>query len=657
MTRPGTQARRGDDLFGSILEPRPSAFALLHRPEANGAGVLDVLTGDVSEVAELKDIPRPAGGPPPAGGGPPAGGETRHDVLAIIPYRQIRERGFDCADDGTPLITLRVSRQGTVPVKEALARIPNLPVDVSDCHFDVTDAEYADIIRTVITDAIGQGEGANFVIKRSFITSITDYTPCRALAFFRRLLEIESGAYWTFIVHTGDRTLVGATPERHITLRDGQVTMNPISGTLRYQMAVPSLPEVMSFLYDQKETDELYMVLDEELKMMTRICEPGVRVTGPRLKEMARLAHTEYFIEGSSRWDIRDILRESMFAPTVTGSPLENACRVIRRYEPSSRGYYSGVAALIGHDASGAATLDSSILIRTADIDSGGRLRLGVGATIVRHSDPAGEAAESRAKAAGLMAALGAGRSTRFGAHPDVRGALQRRNATIAAFWLGQETTRKRPFPALAGCRTLIVDAEDTFTSMVEHQLRAMGMPVTLCNYNEIPSFASFDFVVLGPGPGDPSDARHPKIASLRTAVGSLLAERRPFLAVCLSHQVLSLRLGFGIRPLPAPNQGTQQEIDLFGDRQQVGFYNTFAAWADADTTTVDGVGVVGISRDRDSGEVYGLRGPHFASLQFHAESVLTQNGAHILGTSITHALSNASRSWEGGAAKIAARI
>ncbi|MFL4341875.1 chorismate-binding protein, partial [Pseudomonas aeruginosa] len=98
--------------------------------------------------------------------------------------------------------------------------------------------------------------------------------------------------------------------------------------------------------------------------------------------------------------------RETLFAPTVTGSPLESACRVIRRYEPQGRGYYSGVAALIGGDGQGGRTLDSAILIRTAEIEGDGRLRIGVGSTIVRHSDPLGEAAESRAKASGLLAAL-----------------------------------------------------------------------------------------------------------------------------------------------------------------------------------------------------------------------------------------------------------
>ncbi|MFD6735851.1 chorismate-binding protein, partial [Micromonospora aurantiaca] len=196
---------------------------------------------------------------------------------------------------------------------------------LSDGQFDVDDDEYAGIVRKVITEEIGTGEGANFVIKRAFVADIADYGMDSALAFFRRLLEREHGAYWTFIVHTGERTFVGATPERHVSLRAGKAVMNPISGTYRYPPSGPELSEVMDFLADRKETDELYMVVDEELKMMARICDPAPRVVGPYLKEMARLAHTEYFIEGHSTRDPRTILRETLFAPTVTGSPLQSA--------------------------------------------------------------------------------------------------------------------------------------------------------------------------------------------------------------------------------------------------------------------------------------------------------------------------------------------
>ncbi|MFC5723612.1 anthranilate synthase family protein [Streptomyces gamaensis] len=613
-----------EDLLARVLGPRPPAFALLHRPEATGPGALDVLVGEVSDLDALADIPLPERAQGPG---------ARHEVLAVVPYRQIAERGFRAADDKEPLLALTVTGQSTVGVAEVLARVPDVPITLTGEHFDVDDEAYADVVRRVITDEIGEGEGANFVIKRSFTADISGFTTAHALTFFRRLLERESGAYWTFIVHTGERTFVGATPERHISVHGGTAVMNPISGTYRYPAAGPSLPEVMDFLADRKEADELYMVVDEELKMMARICATGGRVVGPYLKEMARLAHTEYFIEGTTDRDPREILRETMFAPTVTGSPLESAARVIDRYEPQGRGYYSGVLALIGRDAAGERTLDSAILIRTADIDAGGRVRIGVGATLVRHSDPVSEVAETRAKAAGLRSALESGGPSRFGTHPSVRAALEQRNDTIADFWLASDGDRLRTDPALAGRRVLVVDAEDTFTSMIDHQLRSMGLEVTVRRFDAPYSFDGHDLVVMGPGPGDPREAAHPKIAHLRGAIDTLLAERRPFLAVCLSHQVLSLRLGLDLVRRDVPNQGVQREIDLFGSRERVGFYNTFAARSADTRADIDGIGAVEISRDPLTREVHALRGPHFASMQFHAESVLTQDGPRITGT------------------------
>ncbi|MGF1430236.1 anthranilate synthase family protein [Kitasatospora sp. LaBMicrA B282] len=615
------------DLLARALAGALPAFALLHRPES-APGTLEVLAGPVDTPATLAGIPLAEDGP--------AG---RHEVLALIPYRQLAERGFEAPDDGAPLIAMTVAEQQAYPVAEALARIPEVRTRLTGGAFDLSDEAYADTVRRVIGEEIGEGAGANFVIKRTFVADISEYGPPAALAFFRRLAQQESGAYWTFLVHTGDRTLIGASPERHISLHGGVAVMNPISGTYRYPAGGPSLPEVMDFLADRKEADELYMVVDEELKMMARICETGGRVVGPFLKEMARLAHTEYFIEGRSDRDPREVLHETLFAPTVTGSPLESAARVISRYEPQGRGYYSGVAALIGRDRHGERSLDSAILIRTADIDAGGRVRIGVGATLVRHSDPWSEVAETRAKAAGLLAALEGDPVRRFGSHPEVRAALEGRNDAIAGFWLADTEARERPHPELVGRRVLVVDAEDTFTSMIDHQLRSLGLDVTVRRFDEAYAFDGYDLVVMGPGPGDPRHAEHPKIAHLRGAVRQLLDERRPFLAVCLSHQVLSTLLGLELRRRDVPNQGVQREIELFGATERVGFYNTFAASSPSELLDCPGVGRVQVSRDPLTDEVHALRGPHFASMQFHAESVLTQDGVRIVGARLAEVL------------------
>ena len=124
--------------------------------------------------------------------------------------------------------------------------------------------------------------------------------------------------------------------------------------------------------------------------MMCDICHEGGQVLGPFLKPMTHLVHTEYLLAGRSERDPREILRDTMYAATVTGAPVENACRLIAEYESEGRGYYAAALALFGRDAEGHHTMDSPILIRTADVDldgsaqgdrrrhAGARLRRGV---------------------------------------------------------------------------------------------------------------------------------------------------------------------------------------------------------------------------------------------------------------------------------------
>ncbi len=420
------------------LDPGP--FALLRR---DGAEHLDLFTGTVTTVDRLADIPLPAATAGPA-------------TLALVPYRQIAERGFACVDDGVPLECLRIDQHHRLPLAGVLDALPTAPVRTTGAAFDISDDEYAAIVARVLADEIGHGEGANFVIHRTLRAQVQGAPLTAALAALRSLLTRERGAYWTFVVHTGARTLVGASPERHVSVDDGLVMMNPISGTFRHTGAAADRAALLRFLADTKETEELYMVLDEELKMMATVAERGGQVVGPYLKEMSHLAHTEYLLAGRGTKDVREVLRETMFAPTVTGSPMENACRVIARHERNGRRYYSGVLALLGHDESGRQSLDAPILIRTAEISPTGELRVPVGATLVRHSTAAAEVAETHAKAAGVLAALGLGRSRTHAParrRPQVRAALAARNAR----WPGSGWTsghRERwpcpPWPAAA---------------------------------------------------------------------------------------------------------------------------------------------------------------------------------------------------------------
>ncbi|MFJ2413930.1 anthranilate synthase family protein [Streptomyces brevispora] len=613
---PRTIVRR---LLGDDCPP----FALLRRrTPGHDHDTVEVLIGEVREVDRLADIPvgeRPS--------------------LALVPFRQIAERGFDVRDDGTPLAVLVADETYALPLDEVLELLPAHDVRVEDGAFDVADEEYSGTVRRVIEDEIGRGEGANFVIRRTFRGEIPGFGRADALALFRRLLAGERGAYWTFVVHTGNRTLVGASPEVHVRMSGGTVVMNPISGTYRYPAEGPSAESLLAFLGDRKETEELSMVVDEELKMMCTVGDMGGVVIGPRLKEMAHLAHTEYELRGRSSLDVREVLKETMFAATVTGSPVQNACRVIQRYEPGGRGYYAGALALLRQDADGAQTLDSPILIRTADISAHGQLRVPVGATLVRHSDPESEVAETHAKAAGVLTALGVlpGRTTTEGARPRlaedprVRAALDARRDGLAPFWLRmQERTEE-----LSG-HALVIDGEDTFTAMLGHLLRASGLDVSVRRYDE-PGLreavrAHEGPVVLGPGPGNPGDPDDPKMRLLRALAAELVRDHRHgLLGVCLGHELIAAELGLEIVRKRVPYQGAQTRIDLFGRPETVGFYNSFTARCDDAVVTELAAHGIEASVDGATGELHALRGNGFASVQFHPESVLTLRGSAIV--------------------------
>ena len=200
------------------------AWAIIRRStRAGDRDTVGLVGGRRSVVESILDVPLESGAP-----------DDGHiaDRLLAIPFRQVRERGFEAHDDGTPLVVVDVESEREFTVAEVVEAIDDAEVTFADRGgFETDDDEYAKLVEAVIADEIGQGEGANLVIGRHYRATVADWGADQALAVFKRLLERERGAYWTFLFFTGDRYLIGASPERHVTVHGGDVRMNPISGT------------------------------------------------------------------------------------------------------------------------------------------------------------------------------------------------------------------------------------------------------------------------------------------------------------------------------------------------------------------------------------------------------------------------------------------
>ena len=606
-------------------------FACIYRPQPGASDTVLFLEGKIDLLPSLAalslDIPASDGM-----------ADTMSQLI-LLPFNQLKEKGYACIDDHERVIVMHIDKQAYYPVSQFMAAIEDSDIQPNNIHFDLDDTAYAEIVDTVINQEINAGEGSNFVISRSLEGAIVDFNTRHALNLFKRLVRSECGSYWTWMVYTGSRYFIGSTPEQHIQVNEQNVSMNPISGTLRYPDEQNLEGALQAFLKDEKECNELFMVVDEELKMMSNICQRNIKVSGPKLKAMSHIAHTEYFIDGQTDRALKDIIKHSLFAPTVTGSPIESACRVIARRERRGRGYYSGIVAMMGNHH-GKRYLDSAIIIRTADITSQGNFRLTAGSTIVRDSVPYNEAGETRAKLQGLMHSFfgktGASSSPMKTGLPEelkekANRLLAQRNEKASAFWL--RTTRQNEIQVLPHIKIILVDMEDTFTEMIAYQLRSAGCAVTIIPWHEsrrrLPQLMSptgNDILFIGPGPGDPTNLQLEKIQVARKIIAQQLEARRPLIGTCLGHQLICAELGLPIIRLPKNRQGSQYRVTIQEKSYFVGFYNSFSATYNEpqwyNPTYEKRVDLERIP----SNEVIALSSENLASIQFHNESFLTQD-------------------------------
>ena len=90
------------------------AWAMVRMRESD---TVTVIGGTRSDLDNLADVP--------VAQGPPAQGR-RFDSLVLVPFAQVRERGFEAHQDGTPLSCIAIDTEAEVPVDEAMVALPSV---------------------------------------------------------------------------------------------------------------------------------------------------------------------------------------------------------------------------------------------------------------------------------------------------------------------------------------------------------------------------------------------------------------------------------------------------------------------------------------------------------------------------------------------------
>ena len=223
-------------------------------------------------------------------------------------------------------------------------------------------------------------------------------------ALYRRLRAANPGAFAGSAALPGFSVL-SSSPERLVRVRGRQVDTRPIAGT-RPRGRHADAAAIAELTGSAKERAEHVMLIDLERNDLGRICEAGsVQVDEFMVVESyAHVHHIVSNVRGRLREDVEpgDVIRALFPGGTITGCPKVRCMQLIGDLEGVGRGAYTGAMGYLARDGS----LDLNILIRTMTLQDG-EIELRAGAGIVADSDPDRELEETRAKARGLLRALG----------------------------------------------------------------------------------------------------------------------------------------------------------------------------------------------------------------------------------------------------------
>ena len=254
-------------------------------------------------------------------------------------------------------------------------------------------------------EEIVAGEIFQIVVSQRWETGFDEEN---ALTLYRTLRSVNPSPYM-FLLRTSECTLVGASPEMLVRVKNSVAETRPIAGTLpRGASREEDDAFAAQLLADPKENAEHLMLVDLGRNDLGRVCASGsVEVT--KYCYVERYSHVMHLVSdvaGKLRSDRApiDVFLSCFPAGTLSGAPKIRAMELIDQFEKTRRGTYGGAVAYVGFSGS----LDSCITIRTILLRNG-KAYIQAGAGIVYDSDPSREYDECVNKAAAKRNRVGKG--------------------------------------------------------------------------------------------------------------------------------------------------------------------------------------------------------------------------------------------------------
>jgi anthranilate synthase component 1 len=232
------------------------------------------------------------------------------------------------------------------------------------------------------------------------------YTQLPTPASLYALLRRANPAPFAGLLQQPAWSVVSSSPERLVAVRRGLAQTRPIAGTRPRLPGDDELARIRELSAHPKERAEHVMLIDLERNDLGRVCVPGT-VEVDELMAVESYAHVHHIVSnvrGRLRAGVTpgEVIAATFPGGTITGCPKVRCMEIIAALEHAPRGAYTGALGYLDRNGD----LDLNILIRTLTL-AGNEVSLRAGAGIVADSVAESELDETRAKARGLLRALG----------------------------------------------------------------------------------------------------------------------------------------------------------------------------------------------------------------------------------------------------------
>ncbi len=208
--------------------------------------------------------------------------------------------------------------------------------------------------------------------------------PLDPLSLLSHLRRSQPGSCRFLWQSSQGQALLGASPERLLTLRQGQLRSDALAGTAPLGAAADDL------LQSVKDRHEHELVAETITAVLQRAGLTPRRPRRPRLARHGSLVHLHTPITASLQGQAPLTLAEALHpTPAVAGLPRREAMAWLRSLEPFERGHYAAPIGWIDTEGD----TDLRVAIRSGTL-RGRQLELTAGAGLVRGSHPERELQE-----------------------------------------------------------------------------------------------------------------------------------------------------------------------------------------------------------------------------------------------------------------------